>query len=163
MHSLFPFLRLSRYAPPRFSDRGRPRTLITSALIAASLCSCSKGPSERMSVDDTQALADAKASAETAIRNTLENPASAQFQNEQIFMVTGHPGSVVCGDFADKDRSGGMTGYSDFVWGTADSLSPGLKTLAGIGVDEFSGLQMKACTDTPGVADQAETQIQNQV
>lgn len=116
-----------------------------------------------MSDDADGALADAKASAETAIRNTLANPASAQFQNEQIFMVTGHPGSVVCGDFADKDRSGGMTGYSDFVWGTADSLSPGLKTLEGIGTDEFSGLQMKACTDTPGVADQAEAQVQNQV
>ncbi len=116
-----------------------------------------------MSGDETQDSADAKASAETAIRNTLANPASAQFQNEQIFMVTGHPGSVVCGDFADKDRSGGMTGYSDFVWGTADSLSPGLKTLAGIGADKFSGLQMKACTDTPGIADQAETQVENQL
>ena len=66
-------------------------------------------------------------------------------------------------DFADKDRFGGMTGYSDFVWGTADSLSPGLKTLAGIGADEFSGLQVKACTDTPGVADQAEIQVENQL
>ncbi len=163
MHSLFSFLRLSGYAPPRFSDRGRSRTLITSALVAASLCSCSKSPSEGMSGDETQDSADAKASAETAIRNTLANPASAQFQNEQIFMVTGHPGSAVCGDFADKDRSGGMTGYSDFVWGTADSLSPGLKTLAGIGADKFSGLQMKTCTDTPGVTDQAETQVENQL
>ena len=115
-----------------------------------------------MSGDETQAIADAKASAESAIRNTLANPASARFQNEQVFMVTGHPGSVVCGDFADKDSSGGKTGYSDFVWGTAASLSPGLKTLAGIGADEFSGLQMKVCTDTPGVADQAETKVENQ-
>ena len=55
-----------------------------------------------MSGDETQALADGKASAETVIRNTLAIPASAQFQNEGTFTVSGHPGVVVCGILLTK-------------------------------------------------------------
>ena len=151
-----------RYRKGRGDFKIVMRELFIFAFVGAFVCGCTKSTDEQMSDKAAKALVDAQASAETAIRQMLPMPGSAQFRDERTFTVADHPGTIVCGDFAGKNKSGTMMDYSDFVWGTPDSISAGLSTLSISGEDKFSQLQLKACTDTPGNADEAESQVQNQ-
>ncbi len=133
------------------------RTPIAATVIAVAVVACSHNSVEDETNQAARPVA-ARASAETAIRRSFHDPSTARFRDEQTFEADKHAGLIVCGVFGGP----GFEGGADFVWGSTDSISPGLKTLATMGPDAFSALQIAACTDTPGEGAQPSDAAQNQ-